>query len=103
MRPICMAEEEGCAPETVHVKHMAALQLLIAAAGHHLLTADDADAVAARQVLHLVRSRSACLVYRRVRGGMHHHTGMQARHKDALSLAKRMAGKGRCAPPLWRC
>ena len=51
MRPICMAEEEGYTPETVHVKHMAAVQLLVAAACYHFLTADDTNPVAARQIL----------------------------------------------------
>ena len=31
------AQEEGGTPETVHVKHMGAVQLLVAAAGYHFL------------------------------------------------------------------
>ena len=45
------AQEEGCTPETVHVKHMGAVQFLVATTGYHFLTADDANAVAARQIL----------------------------------------------------
>ena len=43
--------ETCCTPEAVGVEDVAAGQLLVAAGGHHLLAADDADAVTAGQVL----------------------------------------------------
>ena len=42
---------ECSTPEAVHVEHMIAGQLLVAPRRRHLLTADDADAIAARQIL----------------------------------------------------
>jgi len=47
------------APQAVQVEYVAAGQLLVAPGRRHLLAADDADAVAARQVLRARVLRSA--------------------------------------------